>query len=110
MPGAELTETIDDRNWKGRVRVRLGPVLMKFNGRVEMVERDDETHTVRLRGEGAEETGKGNAKALVTSQVQPADTGGSRVLITQDIEMSGKAAQFGARMIQDIATLMTKQF
>jgi hypothetical protein len=110
MPGAELTETIDDRNWKGRVRVRIGPVLMKFNGRVEMIERDDAAHLVRMRGEGAEESGKGNAKALISSQVQPADNGGSRVTITQDIEMSGKVAQFGARMIQDVATLLTKQF
>lgn len=110
MPGAELTETIDDRNWKGRVRVRIGPVLMKFNGRVEMIERDDAEHRVRMRGEGAEESGKGNAKALITSQVVPADGGGSRVTITQDIEMSGKVAQFGARMIQDVATLLTKQF
>jgi carbon monoxide dehydrogenase subunit G len=44
MPGAELTETIDDRNWKGKVLVKFGPVGMEFRGTVEMTERDDGAH------------------------------------------------------------------
>lgn len=110
MPGAQLTETIDERTWRGSVRMKMGPVRMTYTGQVVMVDRDDANMTVTLRGEGSESSGKGNASATVKSRVEPTDDGGSRVLITQDLALSGMAAQFGARMIQDVSTHLTKQF
>jgi carbon monoxide dehydrogenase subunit G len=110
MPGAELTEVVDDRTWKGRVRLRVGPVTMNYSGTVIMVERDDARHGVTLRAEGRETSGKGNAAATIRSSVQPADGGASRVLIEQDLQLSGMAAQFGARMMQDVSAHLTQQF
>ncbi len=55
MPGAELTETLDDRNYKGKVTVKLGPVALTFAGKVEMSERDDDVHRMLLRGSGMEQ-------------------------------------------------------
>lgn len=110
MPGAELTEVVDDRTWKGRVRLRVGPVSMSYSGTVIMTERDDAGHAVTLRAEGRETSGKGNATATVRSSVQTSDGGGSKVLIDQDLQLSGMAAQFGARMLQDVSARLTKQF
>lgn len=110
MPGAELTEVIDDRTWKGRVRLRLGPVSMNYSGTVVMTERDDAAYSVVLRAEGRETGGKGNAAATVRSRVEPTADGGSRVQISQDLQLSGAAAQFGNRMIQDVSTRLTQQF
>lgn len=110
MPGAELTEVIDDRTWKGRVRLRLGPVSMNYSGTVVMTERDDAAYSVVLRAEGRETGGKGNAAATVRSRVEPTADGGSRVQISQDLQLSGAAAQFGNRMIQDVSTRLTRQF
>lgn len=110
MPGAELTEVVDDHTWRGRVKMRLGPVSMTYSGQVVMIERDDDRHAVTLRAEGREVSGKGNAAATVISQVESTPDGGSRVLIRQDIALSGMAAQFGGRMLQDVSGRLTQQF
>jgi uncharacterized protein len=110
MPGAELTDVVDDRTWKGRVRLRVGPVSMNYSGTVHMTERDDANLAVTLRAEGRETSGKGNAAATIRSSVQPSDDGGSKVLIDQDLQLSGMAAQFGSRMMQDVSAHLTQQF
>lgn len=110
MPGAELTEVVDDRTWKGRVKMRVGPVSMTYSGSVVMVERDDASLAVTLRADGREISGKGNATATVRSSVQANGGGGSKVLIDQDLQLSGMAAQFGSRMLQDVSAHLTQQF
>jgi carbon monoxide dehydrogenase subunit G len=109
MPGAELTETVDDRNWKGKVKIKLGPVGMTFSGKVGMEERDDAAHRVVLRASGTEQTGKGVASATVTSTLQETQSG-TRVDIVQDLKISGQAAQLSRGMMQDISSKLTQQF
>lgn len=110
MPGAELTDVIDESTWAGRVKMKIGPVTMKYAGRVSRVERDDEERRMRLLAEGSEESGKGGATATVTASVEPTPDGGSHVSIVQDLALSGAAAQFGGRMIADVSAHLTKQF
>ena len=93
MPGAELTETVDDRHWKGKVNVKFGPVALSFAGTVEMTERDDEAHRAVLRAKGMEQKGKGAANATVTSWLEPAADGETTVKMTADIALTGAAAQ-----------------
>ena len=85
MPGAELTEVVDDRNWKGRVVMKFGPVGMSFAGTVTMQERDDAAHRVVLAAKGMEQKGKGAANATVTSWLEPTDDGASVVKMRADI-------------------------
>lgn len=110
MPGAELTEVIDENTWGGRVRMKIGPVSMKYSGRVSRVERDDENRRMTLKADGSEEGGKGGATALVKAAVDETDSGGSHVTIVQEVALSGAAAQFGGRMIADVSAHLTKQF
>ena len=109
MPGAELTETIDDGHWKGRVKIKLGPVSMSFAGKVEIAERDDVAHRVVLKGSGMEQRGKGAASATVTSTLEETPSG-TRVLVVQDIKVQGQAAQFSRGMMQDVSEKLTQQF
>jgi uncharacterized protein len=110
MPGAELTETIDDTTWKGKVNMKFGPVAMSFAGTVEMAERDDATHRAVLRAKGMEQRGKGAANATVTSWLEPADEGRTTVKMAADITLSGAAAQMSRGLLPEISKKLTQQF
>jgi uncharacterized protein len=109
VPGAELTEIVDDTTWKGRMSVKFGPVAMAFAGTVTMVERDDEAHRVVLKARGTESKGKGAASADVTSWLEPGD-GATTVKVRADITLQGFVAQVSRGMLPDISTKLTGQF
>ena len=109
MPGAELTEVVDERNWKGKVKIKLGPVGLSFAGKVTMAERDDTAHRVVLKGSGMEQRGKGAASATVTTTAEPAASG-TRVKVVQDLQVQGQAAQMARGMMQDVTSRLTKEF
>jgi carbon monoxide dehydrogenase subunit G len=109
MPGAELTETVDDTTWKGKVNVKFGPVSMSFAGTVVMEERDDAAHRVKLRAKGTEQKGKGAANASVTSWLEPAE-GGTLVQMQADITLTGAAAQLSRGLLPEVAKRLTQQF
>jgi hypothetical protein len=110
MPGAELTETIDERNWKGKVNVKFGPVALAFAGTVEMTERDDTAHRAVLHAKGMEQKGKGAANATVTSWLEPATDGHTTVKMTADIALTGAAAQLSRGLLPEISKKLTQQF
>lgn len=109
MPGAELTEVVDERTWRGKVTVKVGPVSLSYQGQVVMAERDDEGRRAVLKAEGRETKGKGIAQALVTSVLEATD-GGTRVAISTDLTLSGAVAQYGRGMIGDVSQRLTNQF
>jgi carbon monoxide dehydrogenase subunit G len=111
MPGAELTEVIDDRNWKGTVTAKFGPVSMSFAGTVTMENRDDAAHRVTLKAKGMEQKGKGAANASVTSWLEPAaDPGSTTVKMQADITLTGVAAQMSRGLLPEISKKLTQQF
>src|SRR5918992_99110 len=109
MPGAELTEIVDDRTWKGKVHVKFGPVQMAFSGTVVMEEKDDIAHRAKLSGKGTEQRGKGVANAKVESWLEPAGEG-TTVHIRSDITITGAAAQMSRGLLPEVSKLLTKQF
>src|SRR2546430_11294499 len=109
MPGAELTEIVDERTWKGRVKMKMGPVSLAFAGTVQLVERDDQNHRVQLRAEGREQRGQGSATAIATSRLEAVE-GGTKVAMETDLTITGKVAQYGRGMIGDISQRLTKEF
>jgi hypothetical protein len=109
MPGAELTETVDERTWKGRVHARLGPIRLVFAGTVHFEQRDDAQRRAVLRVRANESRGKGMAQATVTSDVKPI-AGGTRVEMRTDLSLSGAIAQYGSGLISDVAKRMTEEF
>ncbi len=109
MPGAEITEVIDDSNWKGKVTIKLGPVSMSFKGKVSISERDDAAHRVVLKGSGMEQRGKGAASATITTTAEKISSG-TKVVVVQDLKVQGQAAQMSRGMMQDVSTKLTRQF
>ena len=108
-PGAELTEVVDERTWKGRLNMKVGPISMSFAGTVVIEERDDQAHRAVLKAEGREQRGRGAATAVVTSWMEPAGDG-TKVVIETELSISGAAAQYGRGMIGDISQRMTGEF
>ena len=111
MPGAELTEVIDARNYKGKISVRLGPVALAFAGRVEIDAIDDANRSARIKAQGSDAKGRGAANATASFHIEPAGDG-SKVLIHTDLMLSGAVAQYGrgVGMIQATAAQIIGQF
>jgi len=112
MPGAELTEIVDDKTYKGKVAVRLGPVALAFAGLVTFEEIDNANRTARVKAQGTDAKGRGGANASASFRVEDAPGGGSKVLVHTDLTLSGSVAQYGrgVGMIQTTAAQIMNQF
>jgi carbon monoxide dehydrogenase subunit G len=110
MPGAELTEIVDERTWRGKVLVKFGPVQMAFSGTVVMEEKDDVARRAKLSAKGTEQRGKGVANAKVESWLEPAGDEGTNVHIRSDITITGAAAQMSRGLLPEVSKLLTRQF
>ena len=109
MPGATLTSH-DGDDFTGSVKVKLGPVSMVFAGQARFVSKDEETHTVVIEGAGKETKGTGTAKGLVTAVLVQEAPDRTRVDVSTEITITGKAAQFGRGVMQDVAGRIIDQF
>jgi len=109
MPGAQLTEVVDDHTWKGKTAIKVGPVSLAFAGTVVMEERDDAGHRVVLNAKGMEQRGKGAASAKVESHLEEAGDA-TKVVMKTDLTISGAVAQYGRGMVLDISQRLTKEF
>jgi carbon monoxide dehydrogenase subunit G len=109
LPGAELTEDLGDERYKGKVAVRMGPVRLQFAGTADITERDEAAKRVVVHAAGAEERGRGQASMVVTATLSRAGRG-TRVDVTQDLQLSGAAAQYGRGMISDVTSVLMHDF
>jgi carbon monoxide dehydrogenase subunit G len=112
MPGAELTEVVDENNYKGKVAVRLGPVALSFTGLVTFEEIDNSNRTARVKAQGTDSKGRGGANAVAAFRIDEAPGGGSKVMVHTDLNLSGSVAQYGrgVGMIQTTAAQIMNQF
>ncbi len=111
MPGAELTETVDDTTWKGRMNMKFGPVTLSFVGRVQMTERDDAAQRVVLTVKATEQKGKGAMGAAVTAWLEDGRLPGeSLVKMAADINITGSVAQLARGLLPEISRQLTAQF
>lgn len=110
MPGARITERIDDRHHRGTVSVKFGPASMAFRGEVELGEVDHPTRTLRLLGKGTDTTGSSGAAMDLTARIDPVDAASCKLVGVSEVSMSGKAATFGARMMGSVADQVLGQF
>jgi carbon monoxide dehydrogenase subunit G len=109
MPGAALEE-IEGDVFRGVVKVKLGAISTAFKGQANFVERDDESHRAVLKGEGRDTTGKGNASALITAQLESIDAGTTKCVVETDLHITGKVAQFGRGIMGDVSKKLMNQF
>jgi len=111
MPGAALTDVIDERTYRGRIGVRLGPVALTFVGTVKFEEVDDANHRARVAAQGNDAKGRGAANAIASFHLEPV-SGGTKVLVHTNLTLSGAVAQYGrgVGIIQMTAAQIITQF
>src|ERR1700689_5316069 len=109
LPGAELTEDLGDEKYLGKVAVRMGPVRLQFAGTADITERDEAAKRVVVHASGADEKGRGQASMVVTATLARAGRG-TKVAVTQDLQLSGAAAQYGRGMISDVSAVLMRDF
>ncbi len=111
IPGAELTEVVDERTYKGRVAVRIGPVALSLVGQARLEEADHANHKARVKAQGADSKGRGSTDSVIDFRLEPAGNG-TRVLIHSDVKLAGSIAQYGrgSGMIQSVASQLIGQF
>lgn len=102
VPGAELSEVVDPSTFKGKVKIKVGPVTVAYNGTARIVDRDDTTHSASIEAEGRETTGPGSARAKASMSVVP-DGAGSTVKIVTEYNVAGRVAQFGRGVMEDVS-------
>lgn len=108
MPGAQLTE-VDGDEFKGQVKIKVGPITAQYKGTARFVEKDEASHTATIEASGRDSRGAGNASALVTAQMTEAGDG-TDVVITTDMKITGKVAQFGRGVMGDVTEKLIGQF
>ncbi|MFM8349898.1 MAG: SRPBCC family protein [Actinomycetales bacterium] len=109
MPGATL-ESVNGDEFSGNVKVKLGPVSMTYQGTARFVTKDAAEHRAVIEGNGRESRGTGTASALVTAQLVAESEQRTRVDVTTVLTITGKAAQFGRGVMQDVAGRLIDQF
>jgi carbon monoxide dehydrogenase subunit G len=109
MPGATLTETIDDSTWKATMKVKLGPISLAFDTDVSREEADESSRRARLSARARESRGRGAASATIESSLAALD-GGTRVDVATDLQLTGAIAQYGRGIVEDVSQQMVKSF
>src|SRR5438128_803399 len=108
MPGADLQEVEGDE-YRGIVKVKVGPITAQYKGVAKITEADEATHTVVLQAEGRDTRGQGTASATVTATLTPSDNG-AVVHIDTDLNVTSKVAQFGRGVMADVSSKLLGQF
>jgi uncharacterized protein len=102
VPGAELSEVVDPTTFKGKVKIKVGPITVAYSGTARIADRDDANHAATLEADGRETTGPGSARAKARMTVE-ADGQGSIVKIVTDYSVAGRVAQFGRGVMEDVS-------
>ena len=110
MPGARITEQIDEQHYKGLVSVKFGPASLSFRGEIEVKSIDATSYTLVLSGKGTDSTGSSGASMDLTARIEAIDAHNCTLIGNSTISVSGKAATFGGRMMGSVADQVLKQF
>ena len=108
MPGAALEEVEGDE-YRGVVKVKVGPVTAQYRGKASFLERDTVSHRAVLKAEGRETRGQGNASATITANLEPSGEG-TRVTVVTDLSITGRVAQMGRGVLADVSNKLLGQF
>ena len=109
VPGATITDQIDDKNYKGEVTLKFGPIKTKYDGEITIAEMDNDAHKMLLRGKGLDSKGKGNAEMTMNGSAVTIDEG-TEIDFKMVVNIQGTLAQFGSRLINDVSAQLMDQF
>src|SRR5271168_1619358 len=110
VPGAKITEQVDEKTYKGTISVKVGPSATDFKGELEIVRLDPENHEIELVGKGQDVRGRGSASMKLTSKLRSLEDGGTEITSISEVNVVGILAQMGSRMISEVSNIMFGQF
>ena len=110
LPGASLTEETGEREYDGAMKVKLGPVTQQYKGTVKIQEADESAHRAVLRAGGKDARGQGTASATIVSTLHDEGNGSTRVNVETDMQITGRAAQFGQGIQQQVSEKLLGRF
>ena len=114
LPGAELQEIAEDPDkgevYRGVVKVKLGAISTQFKGDAHFIEKDDENYRAVIKGKGRDTGGRGNASADITAHAESLSPTSTKVVVTTDLHITGKVAQFGRGILGDVSAKLIDQF
>lgn len=109
LPGAQLQE-IEGDVYRGVVKVKLGSITPQFKGQATFIDRDDPEHRAVLKAEGRDTGGRGNAAAEITAKAESLSPTSTRCIVTTDLHITGRVAQFGRGILGDVSKKLMAQF
>ena len=111
LPGAELSEIVDSQTFKGKLKIKVGAVQVSYQGTAHIVDiaEEEDSATVTIEGEGREIGGQGSVRAKLLLTVAMTEEGGSTVRLESDLTVTGRVAQFGRGMIEDVSRRLMGQ-
>jgi uncharacterized protein len=110
VPGAKITEQVDDKNYKGAISVKVGPSVTDYRGEVQIVRLDTQNHEIEILGKGQDVRGRGSASMKMTGKLQALPDGGTEVISVSEINVVGILAQMGGRIITEVSNIMFGEF
>ncbi len=110
VPGAKITEQVDEKTYKGTISVRVGPSATDYQGELEIVRVDPANHEMEIVGKGQDVRGRGSASMKMTSKLRSLEDGGTEVTSVSDVNVVGILAQMGSRVISEVSNIMFQQF
>jgi carbon monoxide dehydrogenase subunit G len=108
MPGAAL-DTVTGDEFTGRVKVKLGPINLTYQGKAAFVEKDEAVHRAVIDAKGKDQRGNGTAAAVITARLTP-EGAVTRVDVLTDLNITGRPAQFGRGVMTDVGNKLLGQF
>jgi uncharacterized protein len=109
LPGAKIEPGDEDGVYRGAMKVKLGPMTVDYRGTARLQDVDEDTHTASIAVQAREAKGQGTAAAVIRNQLEP-QNGGTRVVAVTDLKITGRQAQFGRGIMEDVATTMMGEF
>ena len=110
FPGAQIIEAVDDRTFKGVIKIQVGPSVTAYNGQVQIERLDDQKHEIEFLGKGEDIRGKGSASVKMMGRVQSLPNGSTEVVSVAEVNVVGLLAQMGGRMIQEVSNQIFDAF
>jgi uncharacterized protein len=110
VPGAKITEQVDEKTYKGTISVKVGPSATDYNGELEIVRLDPKNHEMEILGKGQDVRGRGSASMKMTCKLRSLEDGGTEVTSVAEVNVVGILAQMGSRVISEVSNIMFQQF
>ena len=110
VPGAKVTEQVDEKTYKGTISVKVGPSATDYKGELEIVRLDPKNYEMEILGKGQDVRGRGSASMKMTSKLRSLEDGGTEVTSLSEVNVVGILAQMGSRVISEVSNIMFQQF